>query len=456
MSTNSPPLFVDAHCHLFNLVDVPLYETLNGQVSMNTAAKLLAVMAPSPMLIGFATGALHDNKEFLQFFERPQVENMRSLARQIKTSSKAEQVVMTPLVMDFDCIRHEKCGSKGTPCTSRECPLLKEPDRRTSADPSAEGQYRRLKESVAKLNGENDQIEGNVKVFPFLGFDLRKLTPQNGSGLARLQSLWAEVGTTQAERDSGFSNIENGKALGIKLYPPIGFNPCPRGKPKVLARYKEFYEWCLDEDIPIAVHCQTGSYSATRKKRQINHDTHASNWLRLFESWGKGALQSDKDITKLRINFAHFGGEDGLEDMLDWWRPGGIQKGTWTYILCQMLMTYPNAYADISAFDWASTSDVKNLLNLLKMDIQQKFPKGKLQNMRYSLREKLMWGSDVPMVVSEKSYRHFGDRKGKSDYNYLLQHFEESLEKIQDLTPDDPKELIRNLTAETPSKYLLR
>ena len=37
----SGQFFIDCHCHLFNLVDVPLYETIAGEVRVTTLRKLV-------------------------------------------------------------------------------------------------------------------------------------------------------------------------------------------------------------------------------------------------------------------------------------------------------------------------------------------------------------------------------------------------------------------------------
>jgi len=44
-------LFVDCHCHLFNIVDIPLYATLQGKVEMGTLKRLVGSFAVSGVVI---------------------------------------------------------------------------------------------------------------------------------------------------------------------------------------------------------------------------------------------------------------------------------------------------------------------------------------------------------------------------------------------------------------------
>lgn len=441
--------FVDSHCHLFNFVDIPVYETLDGKVSMNTAVKLLGAMSASGALLsGFAQKKIHDYKDFVQFFERSQKENIRTLAYEMNKYLPEELKVVIPLVMDFDCVR-QTCGQECKPCIDERCSLFLVPDPSIAQDPSSSEQLDRLTHSIESMTKSLASADGKmVKLFPFIGFDLRKLTPQNSTALSELKILWQKVGVTLAERQQGFAKIPNGKVLGIKLYPPIGFNPYP-GEPTALAAYKEFYEWCIAEHIPITVHCQAGSYSAGRKKRDVNNDTHARNWCRLFEDWDSGKIQSSQDIKELRINFAHFGGEDGLEDMLDGWRVDGIDEKSWTYAIVDLLTKYPHTYSDLSAFDWSDKEAVKNLRDLLEMDKNSRFG-----GQRYAVARKLLWGSDIPMILDSKAYYRNTDRDNEQGYRYLVENYRKAVGKNH-IVGDQGENIITHMTATAPAEFLL-
>lgn len=443
--------FIDTHCHLFNFVDIPVYETLDGKVSMNTAVKMLAAFSASGALLsGIVRNKIHDYKDFIQFFERPQSENIKAFVDEVAAADGADELILTPLVMDFDCVRQEKCGGNCNPCMNRNCPLPDAQPTTDAQDPSAGQQLLRLVETIRHVEQSGGFPDGkSVKLYPFLGFDLRKLTPPNSTAMEDLKQLWEEVGVTKQERQRGFTGIANGKVLGIKLYPPIGFNPYPKNK-RVLEKYLLFYEWCIEQQIPLTVHCQSGSYSAGRKKREVDGDTHGANWLNLFEDWKAGKLGSQKDISELRINFAHFGGEQGIEDMLDPFRMDGIDEDSWTYALVTLMMNFPHTYADVSAYDWSEKNAVKNFAKILDMDKEGKLIAGK-----YKLTDKLLWGSDVPMVLDSKSYMKGKRRTGEAKYTHLMQNFRDGVFKSKKLNTDEKNNVISQMTCHSPTRFLL-
>jgi len=137
----------------------------------------------------------------------------------------------------------------------------------------------------------------------------------------------------------------------------------------------------------------------------------------------------------LNINFAHFGGEDGLEDMID----KNIDETSWTYYLVKLLKRYPNTYADISAFDFADKDACKNLKKTLGLDKKGKFDK----EGDYKLKEKLLWGSDVPMVISGASFfdkaKQRNKNKGNAEYRHLYDRFTNLVAEHENLTCDNSK-----------------
>lgn len=440
--------FVDAHIHMFNLLDIPLYETLDGKVKMNTTKKLAAAFSSTPLLLGgILSNKVHVYKDFIQFFERPQKENIKCFAHEVAKYKPTDNIILTPLVMDFDCVRHE-CSQKHKPCIDMDCPLNKAPDPTITQDPNAEKQYLRLQKNITELENEN-ALPTNVKIFPFIGFDLRKLTVKKSTALADLKKFWSEIGLKKLNRADDPVNIKNGTAIGLKLYPPIGFNPYPEDK-EALNLYVELYEWCIAEQIPLTVHCQPGSYSTGRIQREVNRDTKAENWLRLFEAWEDKKFETKEDIKELRINFAHFGGEACLEGMLDSWRFDGIDEKTWTYRLIELIGNYPHAYADISAYDFSDKQAAGNLATLIS-----KAHAGKLHGHKYKLADKLLWGSDVPMVLDSDAYRKDTKQDGLGAYEHLMQNFRNTIYQAE-MNTEDKELLIANMSDRTPMNFLFK
>ncbi len=95
-------LFVDAHCHFFNLDDIPIYPTIMGSLPVNTF-----------LLLGLsirqvAVKALRQFKPFIQFFERSRYGNLAMYSKDIWACAAGEhydEVILTPLVMDFSVMK---------------------------------------------------------------------------------------------------------------------------------------------------------------------------------------------------------------------------------------------------------------------------------------------------------------------------------------------------------------
>ena len=106
-------------------------------------------------------------------------------------------ILITPLVMDFDVL------------------LEKEMPAQVGKEPSVREQFKRLAQAIASPEIQNIP---NTKVCPFIGFDLRKLLKADKDRMAGFKAFWA-THNTLGKPD--MNELESGKLLGIKLYPPI-------------------------------------------------------------------------------------------------------------------------------------------------------------------------------------------------------------------------------------------
>ena len=413
--------FIDCHCHAFNFVDMPMYLTLTDKVKVGTIGRLKAAVGMLiylPQLLlnkNFLKNKLEAHKEFILFFERGLQKNVEMILKEIHNhlgQPTDTEILITPLVMDFDILLEQEMPAQ------------------VGKEPCVREQFKRLEYAISAIDFQDF---ANMKVCPFIGFDLRKLRKTDKNRLVNFQKFWKDNNTLGKD---GISQLESGKLLGIKLYPPIGFNPNPKNLPD---QYKEFYKWCCKDKIPLTVHCQKGSYSAGKEKENLDKNTTPANWKRL--------LLRD-EFKELRINFAHFGGETGADDMFE---PFRTDKKSWTYILIELLKKYPNTYADISAYDYSKKEHRNNLVKIFEKDAEGDFDNN---GPNYKLVDKLLWGSDVPMVISDKSYRQGHTNKGKSEYTYYFQGFTSAINASKKLN-DQQKETIISNNKENNPKLLL-
>lgn len=102
--------------------------------------------------------------------------------------------------------------------------------------------------------------------------------------------------------------------VGVKLYPPMGFQPIENrklGVPKVPEGPKgesiehaliELYDWCAAEDVPIMAHAENSLGSVCGYGRSASPE------------WWRKVL-GKPNYARLRINLAHFGGFDEALDI---------------------------------------------------------------------------------------------------------------------------------------------
>jgi len=425
--------FVDCHCHLFNLMDVPLYETLSGQVNVGSLLKLVAAssLGPAAGIIASsrANSLLKENEYYVKFFERSIENNIKWLQETVKEAALRngyDTVLLIPLVMDFDCIgcpSEEDCEKNGLPKCQRASRWDIINNRVIDTESLQRNlnvymQLERMQKAIKVVVGDDPKF----KICPFIGFDLRRLTIEDNSGFEELKAIWNNYGYKNKDGNGSYDMLKSGQLLGIKLYPPIGF--CPYPKSKVLRElYKNFFAWCIEENIPITVHCQKGSYRARGGKKALKARTKPFNWLKLLgEPGGK--------FSRLKINFAHFGGDEGLEDLVDF----GIDKDCWTYDIIKLLQRHPYTYADLSAYEFSNSGSRHNLRKVIKWAKEGKFRKG-----AKPLLDKILWGSDLPLIISGEEFRSV------NGYSCLYDNFKEVI---------DDDELVKRMTEALPFEFL--
>jgi predicted TIM-barrel fold metal-dependent hydrolase len=418
--------FFDVHCHLFNLVDVPLWETVSGIMRMHTLVGIASALKGDQIV--------KEQRYFLRFFERSTETNLLWLADQIEAAVQADQamrafldsppaIVITPLVMDFDT------HIDTLPCME--------------GDESVDSQYHRLDHAIAECRSALASASSPVRAFPFMGLALDKLNNNDPSQkLKTFQKWWAVNGMTPAERKKPWDQMPQ-KAIGIKLYPALGFQPYPSAQNK--ETYLEFYRWCVDNDIPITTHCQAGAFDPDNQGG-IDKNSSPAYWRQVLETDG---LQS------LRINFAHFGGGSSIPDVLD--GTGALNSRNDTSIIINMLREHPNTYADLAAINFRDSKIKEGFAKLLTQDLH------KDHGNKHSLCDKLIWGSDVPMVIGSPQYQREANNQGpEMGYVHCLNYFKRAIDKVRSieagqdncLSQAKQRQVMQNIVGANPERFL--
>lgn len=417
--------FIDSHCHLFNVMDVPITALLSRFIDKDMMKLYPALAVPGVALVTAATKvkeAFEAYKPFLQFFERQIPVNILRLMKDIEEALKDSDIpepgysdrirILTPLIMDFDRVVDYK---------------------------RVDHQERRLLAAIESVKEELQQKK--YVILPFIGYDLRKLRdgykPGEGPSLpeviAKNTKDFFEKNTFRKKGEPLITD-KNDKRAGLKLYPPLGFNP---GK----AEYLPFFRRLAAEQVPVTVHCQQSSYKVCSNE-DIARFTHPRNWEKVL---------ADDQARQLRINFAHFGGEEEVDETAIFTKrnfAASIHKlkseETWTYRIIRLLKDYPNTYADFSAFDYRIRGAVNSLGSLLYLDEQGQLSNPNLRpgQTDHALKDKLLWGSDYPMTVP-----------AFPSYQELFDNFLHAI-LFNDAEFQDAESVLENMVCANPSTFL--
>jgi predicted TIM-barrel fold metal-dependent hydrolase len=192
--------------------------------------------------------------------------------------------------------------------------------------------------------------DGLFEFFPFIG-----INPPVHSAQFIHDLLETYVAKNQKRR-------RKQQFFGIKFYPPLGYNPWPSDdeeREKVCL----IYEFCIKYDLPVITHCDDQGFRGISPK----------------EAWRFTSPASFKPVLEhyptLRLDFAHYG-----------WQYNQLQKNPlnrltaaankipdspWFYELIDLMVTYPNIYADVS-FSGTNPDFYVQLYNYIKAQTAEK------------------------------------------------------------------------------------
>jgi len=244
------------------------------------------------------------------------------------------------------------------------------------------------------------------KILPFIAVDPRRISNPKKNNFSF----------------EGFAidKLKNKIFDGIKLYPALGFYPFD-------TRFKNMYQFCVNNEIPITTHCIEGTvyyrgkkkkewashpiYKINKNKKRIylplpekdNHDftknfTHPLNYECLLNPEMASEWFDDNiDFSKLKICLAHFGGSEEwdkyFEDIYNSYNNSLFETedtinrktltgtnldrvwndASWLSIIYDLMCKYENVYADMSFMLY----NEKNF-DLLKLLIDDEVVGGKI------------------------------------------------------------------------------
>jgi hypothetical protein len=177
------------------------------------------------------------------------------------------------------------------------------------------------------INTANYDLEEIVRLFDkyFRGYE-DDMAP--GSRQKKIYDKLGTIKTDVEDMISGKKQKDNREYYshlfaGIKLYPPLGFDPWPCDA-RELEKVKFLYSECVRKRIPVTVHCSGKGF---RTSPRADEFTDPSNRWR--------EVLTHPDFRELKINFAHLGTQyDG--------------KDTWLNAIIEYMNSNRSVYTDCS------------------------------------------------------------------------------------------------------------
>lgn len=224
-----------------------------------------------------------------------------------------------------------------------------------------------------------------MRIYPFMGITLNSKNYDLAKLMALLDKYFGYFPDSNRynlmfDRHEAFKgDIESLRHLcfsGIKVYPPMGFNPWPDrfdfGNQDELDMAKYFYDFCMKRQIPLVTHCGGGGYLSVTKARYNEYAAPNTRWLRVLEEYND-----------LRICFAHFGPKLSVS-----------QTDSWTNLIMDLIIDkrFPNVYTDISCrcFKQADFDKLRILVRRKADDA------GVLED---EIWDYILYGTDFPMNI---------------------------------------------------------
>ncbi len=270
--------------------------------------------------------------------------------------------LVCPLLMDF-----------GARATAHET-YYREPIRKSLA----EG----VREALAGISGyRRERPDGRLIVRPFLGLDPgARGAAETEAALSTYFAGYAKGPPAQLRAFKAAARWKGDPArpprnafAGVKLYPPLGFDPWPEDR-AALDAARLLYAFCERRGVPVVVHCDDQGYRTIALDLAMRY-TDPDRWIPVLKAY-----------PGLVVDFAHFG-----ERYLG--RPRA--KGEWTESIIRLMERYSGVYADV-AFNgcepayWAKLARLVGSLPAATADI---------------VRSRLLFGSDfVISLTKTRSY----------------------------------------------------
>ncbi|MCD6396438.1 MAG: amidohydrolase family protein [Spirochaetaceae bacterium] len=401
METSKSEYFFDCHCHTMTLGQVNVTSFLENLLKNTDWEVLLGIVGSNPHSSARKTGG-HVKKvlNLLTLMQNDLVDIFNTMEDDLKGKFGGEtladkeglqlnghtyrKLVLTPLLMDFKPLPGS-ISSTYYPYPRKEL--------RTVIN-----EY-----SFAIKQYYRDRPHGLLYILPFLGINPAaysykelKLIIENSFGLSKLKKINKSVRGSELLTVMAGHFSPQKMFAGIKLYPPMGYDPWP-GDKNEREKVEFLYSYAQEASIPITTHCNDGGFVTVNYKQAV-HNTHPSTWAKVLEHY-----------PDLYLNFAHA----GFSTLPHIPKPFGKKEKSWTDVIFDLIDKYENVYTDFS-FNGISPK-FYDKFTLLLSELNEA---GRTRYM-----DKVLFGTDFMInLMGIESYRNYYDLFQNSPLDPELRH----------------------------------
>lgn len=283
------------------------------------------------------------------------------------------KIVLTPLMMDFGYRNREKATT-----------YYNLPSRKPVTE-----QIIDVFNGISKYMRKSET--GIFEIYPFFGINTRnyaigKIEENLERYFSGYKRSRAELKSNMGAFDGALSGVKSNYFAGIKVYPPLGFDPWPDGDGAEMEKVRLLYSFCEKKRIPITAHCNDEGFIVCSEKEALLY-TSPERWAPVLAQY-----------PGLILNLAHFG------------RQAEKPVGEWAIGISRLMMQYERVYSDL-AFNGVDPAYYGHL---------KKFFGKAPARIRERLRKRIMFGSDFMMsLLKIESYslymRYFAETPHLSD-----------------------------------------
>lgn len=300
-----------------------------------------------------------------------------------------ERIILTPLMMDFGYKGKTPPGQKKPEKTFHyDVPASKPIKEQVTDVFNGIKDYAKTKSSEElskKFPGLGSETGRVLEIYPFLGLNTQNyehaeikelLDKYFGEKALSKDELRANMGRFDGDID----HMTTGSFAGVKVYPPLGFDPWPDGRhgdAEEMSKVELLYSLCCEKNIPITAHGGTGGF-VTVDKKELRRYASVEKWEKVLAAF-----------PDLRLNLAHF----PMDEKMLWLLPNPAHPLRNAYV--KLVLNHENAYIDFSC----QVADDEYFVALGKALRRLPTPE------RKKLSERILFGSDFAVnLLGVESY----------------------------------------------------